>query len=232
VYISPKVWNTQDKIHRPHESQEDGKPCGCFSPSSEGEQKYSQEEIQRQILEQKSKERPSRDCLTWRSIPHKTPSPDTIVNGKKCLLIGTCYCCLLRGSARAWQIQRRMFTANHWTEHGVTNGEVRQRTEGGKEVCNTTGRTISNKQTPESSQGLNTNQRVHMEWPMALATYVAEWPYLASMGGTWCPSLGECQGREAGVDGWMGDHAHRTRVWEGGIGGFWNRNWKGITFEI
>jgi hypothetical protein len=31
--ISPKVWNTQDTIHRTHEAQEDRRPkCGCFSP--------------------------------------------------------------------------------------------------------------------------------------------------------------------------------------------------------
>ena len=29
--IIPKAWNTQDIIHRPHETQEEGRPkCGCF----------------------------------------------------------------------------------------------------------------------------------------------------------------------------------------------------------
>jgi len=37
--ISPKAWNTQDVIHRPHEAQEIGIPkSGCFSPSWIGEQ--------------------------------------------------------------------------------------------------------------------------------------------------------------------------------------------------
>ena len=34
----------------------------------------------------------------------------------------TWYSCLLRGSARAWQIQRWMLAANHWTENRVPNG--------------------------------------------------------------------------------------------------------------
>jgi hypothetical protein len=25
-----------------------------------------------------------------------------------------------------------------------------------------------------------------------------------------CPSVGECQSREAGMDGWLGEHSHRT----------------------
>jgi hypothetical protein len=33
--------------------------------------KFSREKIQRQIVEQKWKEKPSRDCPTWRSIPYR-----------------------------------------------------------------------------------------------------------------------------------------------------------------
>ena len=37
--ISPEAWTTQDTIHRPHETQEAGRPkCGYFSPSKKGEQ--------------------------------------------------------------------------------------------------------------------------------------------------------------------------------------------------
>ena len=39
-------------------------------------------------------------------------------------------------SARAWQIPRGMLPANHWTEHRVPNGGVRERTEGAEGVCN------------------------------------------------------------------------------------------------
>jgi hypothetical protein len=54
----------------------------------EGGTKYSQEEIQRLSVEQRLKERPSRDCPTWVSIPYKSPNPDTIVDAKKCMLTG------------------------------------------------------------------------------------------------------------------------------------------------
>jgi hypothetical protein len=69
-----------------------------------------------------------------------------------------------------------MLTANHWTEHRVPNEGVRERTEEAEGVCNLIRRrTISTNQTPQSSQGLNTNQRVHMERPMASsAAYIAE----------------------------------------------------------
>jgi hypothetical protein len=32
-----------------------------------------------------------------------------------CMLTGARYSCFLRDSARAWQIQRWMLTANNWT---------------------------------------------------------------------------------------------------------------------
>jgi hypothetical protein len=37
------------------------------------------------------------------------------------LLTRAWYSCLLRGSASAWQIQKWMPTAIHWTEHMVPN---------------------------------------------------------------------------------------------------------------
>jgi hypothetical protein len=45
------------------------------------------------------------------------PNPDTVVDANKSLLKGDWKCCLLRGSASAWQIQKWMLTAIHWTEH-------------------------------------------------------------------------------------------------------------------
>jgi hypothetical protein len=41
----------------------------------EGGTKYSWEEIQRQSVEQRLKERPSRDCPTWGSIPYTVTKP-------------------------------------------------------------------------------------------------------------------------------------------------------------
>jgi hypothetical protein len=49
-----------------------------------------------------------------------------------------------------------MLTANHWTEHRILNGGVREKTEGAEGVYNPIGRTtISTNQNPQSSQGLN-----------------------------------------------------------------------------
>jgi hypothetical protein len=66
-----------------------------------------------------------------------------------------------------------MFSANHWTEHRVPNEGVREGTEGAEGVCNSIGRTIiSTNQSPQSSK--DHYQGVHMEGPMAPATYIAE----------------------------------------------------------
>jgi hypothetical protein len=49
--------------------------------------------------------------------------------------------CLYRGPARALQMQRQMQASNHWNEHGIPSGGVRERTEGAEGVCNSIGRT-------------------------------------------------------------------------------------------
>ena len=84
---------------------------------------------------------------------------DTIVDAKKCMLKGAWYGCLLRGPARALQIQRRMLAANHWNECGVPNRGVREGIEGVEGGCNHIGRTTSTNQTPQKSQGLSHQQR-------------------------------------------------------------------------
>jgi hypothetical protein len=82
------------------------------------------------------------------------PKADTIVDAKKCLLTGAWYSYLLRGSARTWQIQRWRLTVNHWTEHGVSKGGIRERTDGAEGVWNPVGRTtISTNQTPPEHPG-------------------------------------------------------------------------------
>jgi hypothetical protein len=97
------------------------------------------------------------------------------------MLKGAWYGRLLRGPARALQIQRRMLTANHWTECGVPNRGVRERTEGVEGDCNSTGRTtISTNQSPKSSQGLNHQQR---STHGSSCICSREWPCYASMGG-------------------------------------------------
>jgi len=53
-----------------------------------------------------------------------------------------------------------MLTANHGTVHENPNGAVRERTKRAEEVCNPIGRTtISTNQTPQSSQGLNSQPK-------------------------------------------------------------------------
>jgi hypothetical protein len=126
------------------------------------------------------------------------------VDAKTYLLTGAWYGCLLRGSARAWQMQRWTLTANHCTEHWVPNGGVRKRTEGDEWVCNPIGRTISTNQTAPRAPRDSSNHRVHMEGPMAPATYVAE---DGLYGHQWekrsLVLWRECKGGEAGVGGWV-----------------------------
>jgi hypothetical protein len=41
-----------------------------------------------------------------------------------------------------------------------------------------------------------------------------------------CPNVGECQDVEARVGGWLGEHFHRSREIEDGIGDFRRGKWK------
>jgi hypothetical protein len=53
-----------------------------------------------------------------------------------------------------------MLASNHWTEHRVLNGGVRERTEGAEGVCNPIKRTaMSTNQTTQISQELNYQQK-------------------------------------------------------------------------
>ena len=58
---------------------------------------------------------------------------------------------------------------------GFPNGGVKERTEGAEGVCNPIERTTaSTNQTHQSSQGLTTNQRVHMEELMTPDIHIEE----------------------------------------------------------
>jgi hypothetical protein len=148
------------------------------------------------------------------------------VDAKKYLLTGSWYSCLLRVSARAWQVQKQMLIANHWAEHGVPNEGTREMTEGAEGVCNPIGRTaVSTNHTPQSSQGLNYQPKsTHGRGEPWLQHICSRgWPCQASTGGealgcmkARCPNAGECQGREAGVGG-----GRSTFIDVGG--GEWNR---------
>jgi hypothetical protein len=64
--------------------------------------------------------------------------------------------------------------------------------------------------------------------------YGKGWPCWTSVGGAalgpegvQCPSVGEYQGRRTGVDGWVGEHPHKSRVREDGTGVSEVETWKG-----
>jgi hypothetical protein len=150
------------------------------------------------------------------------------------------YSCFLRVSARTWHIQMQMLAANHWIEHRVPNGGVKQSTEWVEGVCSPIGGTTIS--THQSSQGLHhqptsTHGGTHDSSPICSRG----WPCLESVGEealgpekAWCPNVGKCDGREVGVDRWVGTHHHRNRrrgdgtrcFYGGGISG------KVITFEM
>jgi len=58
-------------------------------------------EMQRLRVEQRLKERPSRDCPNWGFIHQQIPYTDSIADAKKSLLTRAWYVCPLKGSVRA-----------------------------------------------------------------------------------------------------------------------------------
>ena len=73
------------------------------------------------------------------------------MDANKCLLTEACYSCHQRGSTSAWQIQRWILTAYHWTEHRVSNEGARERTQGAEGVSTPIGGTTiwTNQYPPE-----------------------------------------------------------------------------------
>ena len=102
-------------------------------------------------------------------------------------------------------------TASHWTEQEVPNRGIRKKkTEGPEGVCNPIVRTtISTHQTLKCSQGLNHQPKTTHGGTNGSSRICSRgWPCGVSRGGealgpvkAGCPSVGECQGREAGVGG-------------------------------
>ena len=100
-----------------------------------------------------------------------------------------------------------MLAANHWAEHRVPNGGVRERTEKAEGVCNPIGRTTifinqTHPPTPAPRDYIP-SQRVHIEGIMASGAYVG----INGRRGPWfceglMPQCRVCQGREVGVCGW------------------------------
>ena len=114
--------------------------------------KYPRKELQRQSLELRWKDGPSRDYHTWDLSHNQPPNPDTIAYASKILLKGTWYSYLMWNYASAWQIQKWMLTVIYWMEHRAPNGEARESTQGAEGVCNPIGgTTIWTSQYPQSS---------------------------------------------------------------------------------
>jgi len=167
----------------------------------EGGTKYPWKELQRQSLEHRLKEWPSKDCPTWDPSHKQPPNPHTIADANKILLTEAWYGCLLRGSATAWQIQKWMLTIIHWAEHKVPNEGARESTQRTEGVCGPLGRsTIWINQYPQSSLGLNhQSKKAHGGTHGSSYICCRGWPSWPSMGGealglmkVLCPSIGEC----------------------------------------
>jgi hypothetical protein len=104
------------------------------------------------------------------------------------------------------------------TERGVPGGGVGEGIEGAEGVCIPVGRvTMSTGQILLSSRELDHQPKSTHGGPMAPATCVAEDCWTSVRGealgpeGLRCPSVGECQGRKAGVGEWVEEHPHRGR---------------------
>lgn len=95
--------------------------------------------------------------------------------------------------------------------------------------------TISTKQNPQSSQGLNHQPKsIHEGNHGSSCKCSRGWPYLVSVGGVvlgpvkaQCPSVGEWQGRQAGVVGCVREYPHRGRGRGDEIVGLKRGNWEG-----
>jgi hypothetical protein len=75
------------------------------------------------------------------SIPYTKTKPWPYCGCQQALADKNLNSCLLRGSASAWQIQKWMLTAIHWTQHRVYNEGSRERTQGAEGVCSSIGGT-------------------------------------------------------------------------------------------
>jgi len=154
--VAQKLVLPNDTIHRPHEAQEEGWPkCECFSPSLKGGTKI----FIGGNTETKFGAGTEGKAIQRLTVPPGDPAHTHTATKPRLY----CWCqevqadrsliyCLLRGIARAWQIQKQMLAANHWTENGVPAGGVRESIEGAEGVFYPTRRTIP---TNQSSHGLN-----------------------------------------------------------------------------
>jgi hypothetical protein len=155
--------------------------------------------------------------LKWILAIHiQSPNLDTIIDAGKWLLTGAWYGCLLRGSSRVWQIERQILVANYWTEGGVSDGEVRDGTEGAEGDCSPMeGTAVLTSQPPTKVYTWRNPWLWPHMWQRRALLDISErrgpWP-----DGVQWPSVVECQGQKAGVGGWLGEEGW---YWEGGLKG-------------
>jgi hypothetical protein len=136
-----------------------------------------------------------------------------------CQQVLACYSCLLTGSTSAWQIQRWMLSAYHWTDHRVPKQGARKSTQGAEGLCSPIGgTTIWTNQYPQSSHGINHQpESTHGGTHGSSCICSRWWPSRSSMGEealgpvqALCPSIGNARARKwEWVGGW---------TWGGGKG--------------
>jgi hypothetical protein len=160
--------------------------------------KHPWKKLQRQSLELRWKDWPSRDCCARGSIHNQPPKTDTIVYASKILLKGLRYSCLFWGYAEAWQTQKWMLIVSYWMDHRASNGGARESTQRAKGVWNPIGWTTiwTNQYPPPPPQELvslaedvSEDGIVGHQWkerPIGLANFILL-------------STGECQGQVVGV---------------------------------
>jgi hypothetical protein len=200
----------------------------CFL---EGWTNYSQEEIWRQSVEQRLKERPSVDYPTWGSIPYSATKPwyycrcwEVFADGSLIWLSPERLCQSLTNTEVDASSQ-----SLDWARESLDGG-VGEGTEGVEQVCSPMeGAKISTGQTcPELPRtGPPTKEHtwrdpwhwLHIWQKMAVLDISGRRGPWAR--GWWMPRMTEQEDRKMGVSGWVGEHPHRSRGRRDGIGCFW-----------
>jgi hypothetical protein len=152
-------------------------------------------------VEQRLKERPSRDCPTWEYIPYIAT---------KLRLYGGCQAVLAAGNL-IWLSPERLCQSSQLTIGLSIESQMEELEKALKELRGVAApwreQQCQQSRPPAAPRDWTTNQRIHMEQPILLATYVAEDGLVGgeALGpeGVRCPSVGECQSRRTGVGGWV-----------------------------